>query len=551
MAKRPKGNPNWPKARYFGRSVGPLLLAFPWAISFALAPSGESAIPALGDAVVTASIGEPSNLVPILASDSASADICGLLFNGLVKYDRDLQLIGDLAQGWEIREGGLEIRFHLKRGVRWHDGTPFTAQDVAFTYEKLVDPAVPTPYSGDFERVESLTVLDDWTVRVRYKEPFAPALASWGIWILPKHLLEAEDLTTTDFKSHPIGTGPFRFERWIRGDRIELSANPNYFEGRPYIQHYLYRIIPDQSTIFLELQAQGVDLAGLTPLQYQRMTEAPRFRDRFHKFRYPSFGYTYLGYNLQDRRFQDRRVRQAINLAIDKQEIIDGVLLGLGTVATGPFPRESWAYNPEVQPSPFDPARAKALLAEAGWRDSDGDGTLDRQGEPFKFTLLTNQGNLSRELTAQILQRRLKEVGIGVNIWVLEWSALLHEFIDKRKFEAVLLGWTLSREPDPYDIWHSSKTRPGEFNFIGYSNPEADRLMEEGRRTFEPARRREIYHRFHRILDEDQPVSFLFIADSLPAVHRRFEGLEVTPIGIGHNLIHWYVPANKQRYQLD
>ena len=506
---------------------------------------------ALGDAVVVASIGEPTTMVPILASDSASADLCGQLFNGLVKYDRDLQLVGDLAQRWEVREGGLEIVFFLRQGVQWHDGAPFTAADVLFTYEKLMDPSVPTPYRGDFERIASLHVVDDYTVRVRYKEPFAPGLSSWGMWIMPKHRLAGEDLTTTSFREHPIGTGPFRFYRWIRGDRVELKANPDYFEGRPYLDHYVYRIIPDQATLFFELQSQAVDWAGLTPLQFSRMTETSRFLDHFRKFQYPSFGYTYLGYNLRDPKFQDLRVRQALNLAIDKQAIIEGVLMGLGEEATGPYPKASWAYNAQVRPADYDPEQARRLLAEAGWIDSNGDGILDRGGERFEFTLLTNQGNLARELAAQIIQQRLKEAGIQVNIWILEWSSLLHEFLDKRRFEAVLLGWALSRDPDLYDIWHSSKTGPGEFNFLGYANPKLDRLLEEGRRTFDFEKRRTIYRQIHATLYEEQPACFLFVPDALPAVHRRFQGVEVAPIGIGHNLIHWTVPVSEQRYDLD
>ena len=510
----------------------------------------EEIAPAIGDAIVTASIGEPSTLVPILASDSASADVCGLLFNGLVKYDRDLQLIGDLAKTWEIRADGLEILFILKPGIRWHDGYPFTAHDVAFTYQRLIDPSVPTPYRGDFERISSLEVIDDLTVLVRYKEPFAPALSSWAMPMMPKHLLEGQDLTTTPFREKPIGTGPFRFHRWVRGDRIELKANPNYFEGRPYIDWYLVRIIPDQSTIFLELQVQGLDQVGLTPLQFQRMTDTPRFSRSFHKFRYPSFGFTYLGYNLLDPKFQDKRIRQAINLAIDKQEIIRGVLLGLGVEATGPFPQESWAYDSDVKPAPYDPERAKALFKEAGWKDTDSDGIIDREGQAFEFTLLTNQGNLSRELAAQIIQRRLRDVGIRVKIRILEWSSFLHQFIDKRRFEAVLLGWALSREPDPFDIWHSSKMGEGEFNFISYSNPKVDQLLEQARLTFDQGRRAELYHEFHRILYEEQPVCFLFVADSLPVVHRRIQQVEVSPIGLGYNLIHWYIPASQQKYRL-
>ena len=518
-------------------------------------PAGAAArepdLPARGDTFVAASIGEPTTLIPILASDSASADVCGLLFNGLLKYDRDLQLIGDLAERWEIRSNGLEILFFLRKDVRWHDGVPFTAEDVEFTYKCLIDPSVRTPYRGDFERVQSLEVVDLFTVRVRYQEPFAPGLASWGMGILPKHLLEGQDLSRTAFRRNPIGTGPFRFHRWIHGDRVELKANPDYFEGRPFIDWYIYRIIPDEGTIFLELQAQGVDSAGLTPLQFSRSSNNPRFDRLFRKFHYASFGYTYMGYNLADWKFQDLRVRRAIDAAINRDEIIRGVLYGLGKPATGPFPQESWAYNAEVQSTPYDPEKAKRLLTEAGWVDSNGDGVREKNGRPFEFTLLTNQGNLPRELTAQIIQRRLAEVGIRVKIRIIEWSALLHEFIDKKRFEAVLMGWALSRDPDLFDIWHSSKQGPGEFNFIGYSNPEADKLMEEGRRTFDQKERTRIYQKLHKIFADDQPVCFLYVPEALPAVQRRFQGVEVSAIGIGDNLIFWYVPADQQRYHLE
>jgi len=506
--------------------------------------------PTQGDAIVTASIGEPSTLVPVLASDAPSHDICGLIFNTLVKYDRDIQLVGDLAERWEVREGGLEILFFLKRGVRWHDGAPFTAADVQFTYERHIDPKVPTPYRSDFDKVVSLEVLDDYTVRVRYKEPFAPAVSGWAKWIMPKHLLDGENLMRTPFKEHPIGTGPFRFHRWIRGDRIELTANPDYFEGRPYIDWYVYRIIPDQGTIFLELQAQGLDQGGLTPLQYERMTDTPHFTKAFRKFRYPSLGYTYMGYNLKDPRFADIRVRQAFNLAINKQEIIGGVLLGLGEISTGPFPKKSWAYNPKVQPPPYDPGAAKALLTQAGWKDANGDGLLERAGQTFSFTLLTNQGNRQRLLTAQIIARRLRAVGIEMKIRVIEWATFIDEFINKRRFEAVLLGWGLSWDPDPYDIWHSSKTGEGEFNFLGYANPKADQLIAAGRATFSKDKRRRLYQEFHELLYQDQPVCFLYVADSLPAIHQRYQQVEVSPYGGLFNLIHWYVPESRQRYRL-
>ena len=300
--------------------------------------------------------------------------------------------------------------------------------------------------------------------------------------------------------------------------------------------------------MFLELATQQVDVSGLTPLQYRRQTDTPFFRTHYQKFRYPSFGYTYLGYNLRDPKFADRRVRQAINDAVNKDELIAGVLLGLGRVSTGPFPPESWAYNAAVKPAPYDPAKAKALLAEAGWTDTDGDGWLDRQGRSFSFTLLTNQGNEERLKAAEIIQRRLKEVGIRVEIRVVEWSAFLSQFIDPHQFEAVLLGWGLSRDPDLFDLFHSSKTKRGEFNFVSYKNEEVDRLLVEGRRTFDQRQRTAIYHRIHQLIAEDQPYLFLYVPEALPVVHARVRNVVASPIGIGYNLIDWYVSKAAQRY---
>ena len=201
-----------------------------------------------------------------------------------------------------------------------------------------------------------------------------------------------------------------------------------------------------------------------------------------------------------------------------------------------------------MQPVPYDPDRAKALLAEAGWIDRDRDGWVDRDGRPFAFTLLTNQGNDQRQKAAEIIQRRLKEIGVRMEIRVVEWSAFLSQFIDTRNFEAVLLGWGLSRDPDLFDIFHSSKTKPGEFNFAGYANEEVDRLIVEGRRTFEQAARQAIYRRIHQLIYEDQPYLFLYVPDALPIAHARVRHVIATPIGIGYNLIDWYVPEAEQRY---
>ncbi len=486
-------------------------------------------------------------LLPLFASDSASSDISSLIFNGLTKYDKDLNLVGDLAESWEIKKGGREIIFHLRRGVLWHDGTEFTSRDVIFTYKSVTDPKNPTPYSGIYGPVEKVEALNKYTVRVLYKEPFAPALESWGMGIIPAHLLEGKDLAKSELNRSPVGTGPYKFKRWITGQRIELERFDNYFEGRPNIKRYISRIIPDMTTMFLELKFGGIDYMGLTPAQYKLKADSEEFLKRFQRFRYPAFGYTYLGFNLLDERFRDKRVRQAIAYAINKERLIKGVLLGYGRPCTGPFPPDSWAYNKEVKGYPYDPQKALQLLSESGWKMGE-DGILRKDGRPFRFTVLVNQGNTQRLMAAQIIKEDLKRVGIEMDIRVMEWQTLLHQFIHKKRFEAVLMGWALSRDPDIYDIWHSSKTREGEFNFISYSNPEVDRLLVEGRTTLDKEKRRRIYHRIHEILHEDQPTVFLYVPDALPVLHRRFKGVEPSPIGIWHNFIHWYVPKNRMEW---
>jgi peptide/nickel transport system substrate-binding protein len=346
-----------------------------------------------------------------------------------------------------------------------------------------------------------------------------------------------------------VGTGPYLFRQWKTGEKIELEANPNYFEGRPYTQKVLYRIIPDSATLFLELKSGGADWTGLSPMQYQRQTDTEEFRENFRKYKYLSSGYTYLGFNLKDSRFRDKRVRQALAYAIDKEEIIKVVLLGLGVEATGPYKPDTWVYNPRVKRYPHDPERAKQLLAEAGWKDLDGDGIVEKDGVPFRFTILTNQGNEERKMTAEIIQKRLETVGVKTEIRIAEWASFINFFIKNRRFETVLLGWSTGQDPDLYEIWHSSKTLPDEFNFVSYQNPEVDRFIEEGRHTFDKKRRKAYYDRIQEILAEDVPYLFLYTPFSLPVIHARFKGIEPAPTGISYNFIKWYVPKDQQRYK--
>jgi len=503
--------------------------------------------PAYGDTIITATIGEASNLIPILAGDAASHDITGHVYNGLVKYDKNLTIVGVLAKSWEISKDNRSIIFHLRKDVKWHDGTPFTAHDVLYTYNVIVDPKTPTPYSGDFKPVKEAKVMDEHTFKVTYEKPFAPALQSWTIGILPRHLLEGGDITTSPLIRKPVGTGPYIFKEWISGDRLVLTANDNYFEGKPFIERRITRVIPDLATMFLELKRYTIDMMGLTPLQALKQTNYPGFKREFNKYTYLGFSYVYLGYNLKHNLFKDKRVRQAITHAINKQEIIDGILLGQGVEATGPYKPDMWAYNGNVRRYEHSTEKALALFKDAGFEKRQ-DGTLAKEGKPFEFTILVNQGNDVRIRTAELIQKRLRDVGITVKIRTIEWATFVNEFIDKRNFEAVILGWSFGPEPDLFDVWHSSKQGPKEFNFISFENKEVDELIIKARHTIDQEERKKYYFRIQEILADEQPYTFLFIPYSIVAVHKRIKRIEPAPAGIAYNTDEWYVPKEQMRY---
>ena len=495
----------------------------------------------------TGSTAGPKRLLPMLTGDTTSSGISGYVFSGLVKYAPDLKLTGELASSWEFSPDCKELTFHLRRNVKWHDGEPFTSADVVFTYETVIDPKTPTPYGSIYGPVSSVRATDPYTVKITYKEPFAPAVEAWGLGIIPKHLLAGTDIGESELNRNPVGTGPYRFKQWDTGQKVVLEANQEYFEGRPGVDKYIMRIIPEPSTQLLELRSGGLDHMGLTPSQYKLETEKPHFKNYFNKYRYPVPVFTYMGYNLKDPRFADVRIRRALTHAINKQELIKGVLLGLGKPANGPFHPDSWAFNPDVLDYDYDPQKALALFAEAGWLPG-ADGLLAKDGKPFSFTVITNQGNDQRLKTAQIISERLKAIGVEMKIETREWQAFLHNHVHTRRFEAIIIGWSLGLDPDLYDIWHSSKTGEREFNFVSYANEEVDRLLIEGRQSCDQEKRKAIYHRVHELITQDQPYTFLYVPDATPILHKRFKGVEESPIGIFYDFVNWQIPGDRARW---
>jgi peptide/nickel transport system substrate-binding protein len=506
-----------------------------------------------GGTLVDALSGEPSGLIAMLAGESSSSAIAGNIFNSLLRYDKNLELTGELAQRWEVSADNKTITFYLKPNLKWADGKPLTSEDVLFTWRVMTDDNTRTPYGADYKLVQHAEAPSPQTFRVSYAQPYAPALDSWAsLHILPKHLLQGQDINSTDFSRHPVGSHYYQLAQWKNGERITLVRNPNATQGQAKIDKLVSRIIPDKAAQFLELMADNIDSMALNSVQYARIFPArPELNQQFNLYKELGNSYTYLGFNLKHKPFNDVRVRKAINYAIDKQEIIDGVLLGLGLPVSSPYkPGTRWS-NPNLSPYPYDPEKAKSLLAEAGYIDHDGDGILDKDGKPFTFEILTNQ-NKEREMTAVLIQRRLKEIGIDASIRVVEWATFISRFIKTGDFNAVLLGWGLGQEPDQFNIWHSSQQQPGQFNFIGYENHEVDRLLETGRLELDPDKRMKIYHRFAEVLYQDSPIIYLFAGYGLPAIHKRIKGIDnpAPPAGIGHNSYDWYIPSPLRRNEI-
>ncbi|MFP4392763.1 MAG: ABC transporter substrate-binding protein [Desulfohalobiaceae bacterium] len=412
--------------------------------------------------------------------------------------------------------------FKLRPDVYFHDGEQLTAQDVQFTYQALMDPENLSPRIADFEPVKQVEVLDELTVRITYQELYSPALYSWTIGILPQHLLNEQaleqeakargknpdnfSLRDSRFNRRPVGSGPFKFERWKSDQYIRLSRFEDYWEGAPNYHEYVLRIIPDKLTQEMEFYAGTLDDYTVEPHQVERL----RQDERFQNFSGTSFGYTYIGYNLRREPFQDHRVRKALSLAVDVDKIIEYVLHGQGKRITGPFVQDTEYYNHELEPLDYDPQKALQLLKQAGYSKNEK-GWLEKDGQRLEFTLITNSGNELRKAILAIVQDSWKDIGVDVSTDTLEWSVFIQERVNKHDFDALILGWSMSVESDLYQIFHSSQRDPYELNFVGFDHPEADQLIERIRKEYDQQQKIEYCHRLHKIIAKELPYTFLFV----------------------------------------
>ena len=470
----------------------------------------------------------PSRLNPILANDSASSEISDWLFNGLFKYDKDGTPTVDLAKSYEFKTP-THLIIKLKEDVLWHDNVKFTSKDVIFTYEKIIDPKVFNSIKSNFQQVKSVKALDDYTIEVIYSQAYFKALETWMVGILPYHILkDEENIMTSSFNKNPIGTGSYKLKEFKTAQDIELIANENYFEGKPKIDKILYKFLPDPNTSFLYLKQKNLDIGGLSPMQIDRQID-DTFKKNYTIIQKPSFAYTYLGFNLKDEKFKDIRIRQALSLAIDRQELVDILFFGYGQICNGPFLPNSFAFNDNVKTITQNIEKAKALLKEAGYDENN----------PFTFELVTNTGNDIRINTAQILQYQLQKAGVIMKIRVMEWQAFLNTVVHPRNFETVLLGWALALMPDAYPLWHSSSDKLGGFNLVSYKNEKVDKLIEKGSETIDKNELGKIYKELFQIISDDLPYLFLYIPDAITVINKDIKNIEPSFIGIMHNQKDW------------
>ena len=404
-----------------------------------------------------------------------------------------------------------QVVFKLRKNVRWHDGAPFTSRDAAFTYRAIMDDATASPRKPDFDLILKVETPDEHTFRVTYRKPYSPALESWMISLLPAHLLEGKPTTwwTQNFNRIPVGTGAFRFAEWKTNEFIRVERNPDYFDAPgPWMDGIVYRFMPDQLTLRLAFETRQVDFWGAEPWTVNAFVNDPRF----DVFTSPTSSYTYIGWNLKRPLFQDPLVRRALAHAVDVPSMVRFILYGHGLQSTGLFTPQMWFFNPNIKPFAYDPEKARALLSEAGWKPGP-DGILQKNGERFSFTLITNNGNEVRRDIATLTQDGLKQLGIEVKVELYEWAVFLKNHINKGDFDAMVLGWSLGNGYDQFQIWHSSQANPEQLNVVGYKSDKADRLLDDIRQEYNREKIINMAGDLQRTIYEDQPYLFLYVPE--------------------------------------
>ncbi len=528
--------------------VGVLILGF--FLAYLAYSTTTVVVPDRGGTYVEGLAGRPAAINPLFSQyNQADADLVSLIFSGLTKINEKGEVIPDLAQRWEISEDGLTYTFYLRDGLLWHDGAPFTAEDVAFTVRALQEPEFQGPPElATLWRAVRVKAEGEKVVSFTLPEPFAPFLAHTSLGILPQHLLEgvpARELLPHPFNFQPVGTGPFRVVE-LTADHIVLEANPHYYGPKPYLERLEFKFYPDHRAIF-NAYGRG-EVEGISQVLAQDLSEV-RQEEGLRLYSAPLSGYTLVFLNLEAPVFQEKEVRQALLWAIDRQRIIDQILDGQGVVAHSPILPNSWAYNQDIQRYGYDPRRAEALLDQAGWIDSDQDGVREKEGVPLEFPLLTNEDPLRLRIIEE-MAREWAEVGVRVRTEVLDTPEVVQEALRPRQFTALLYSWgNLPPDPDLYEMWHSTQVSDEGQNYSGFVNREADELLEAARITTDRTERAELYRRFQEVFVEEVPALLLYYPIYNYALDERVKGVQLgalmTPSDRFRTIADWYVKTKR------
>ncbi|MGG3470561.1 ABC transporter substrate-binding protein [Neobacillus pocheonensis] len=466
-----------------------------------------------------------------------------VLFSGLTKPGKDLSPAPDLATSWEPSEDGLSWTFHLREGVKWHDGKPFTAEDVAYTFNNIVlDKKLAASGASIYSGVKQVEVKDAKTVVFQLDRPMAalPAYLGYNSGILPKHIFEGKDpWNLTSFnKEKPIGTGPFKIGKYLAGQQVELVANPDYYAGKPHLDKLVYKVIADGNSqvaqaLSNELSIMILDSNASTDRikQAGNLTINPVNVTRFY----------WISLNQKDPRFTDVRVRRAFMHAIDRESIIKTVEKGYAQIANSPIsPSLENYYKKDVSGYDYDPNKAKKLLAEAGWKDTNGDGILDKDGKPFSFNFdIGIKGDL--EPVSQMVQQYLKAVGIDVKLNTMEWNAMIQKNIVKRDYDMILNWWIYPSDPDVLPYFHSSTAEKG-YNLPGFKDQKLDNLLELGQKTIDPKERQKVYFDLQDYMSEQLPYLFLWYPQEIQIRNKNLQG--VPELGLRdamHYVNEWWI----------
>jgi peptide/nickel transport system substrate-binding protein len=499
---------------------------------------------------------DPLSLSLIGNPDSNSEIVARLVTDSLVSLDASLRPVPQLARSWDLSDDRRTLTFHLREGVRWHDGAPFTADDVVFTWRKVMDPATQSKaFASDLEPVRQVDAVGPLTVRVAYETPDPAALLAWRVPIVPRHAAGAEpDLLHGSFAERPLGCGPFRLDAWERGQEIRLSAFPDYWDGAPAASAITLSILADDRTAWEALMGGELHLLALTPELARQAERDPRAA-AFARKSYTPLRVTAIWWNTTSSMapgLADARVRRAFSLALDRQGFIDSVVgkeIGL-PAATLWHPDLPFA-DPDVRALRQDLAGAAALLEEAGWSDRDGDGVRERAGRPLALTLLSpTSAQAMTQRTAEWVQAGLASVGARVQLKQLEWAAYQERRVGG-EFDAAVATIAFDPNPDLSTLLASDRTR-GLMNYGRFADPETDHLLQEIRTGMDEGARRAACARLQRRLQEEEPVTALYHTRALLLLPRSLQGVETSAVGLyaftpGPRAWHWSAAASPSR----